>query len=102
MLSPVARYAHAHELALARLRIPHAERQIRPIAQMLDVVYDLGPGVAAASLAKLALIAIQLQNLGTHVSAPLGPPVEPGLAALVDQGPELSQPGRRDTVDHGK
>lgn len=90
----VALLAHADQLPLPGLRIPDAQRQVRPILQVLDVVDDpcppeLPPDIPASD----ALVVIHRQDVRPE-RTPLWPGVKLRLAPLLDQYPQLRQPSR--------
>ena len=91
MLRLVARLAYRFELPLARIRIPYAEGEVWPVAQVLDVMHYHRAAVSVSFFAALAALAvIEPQHLRPH-RAPLRPPVKRLLAALLDKLAELSE-----------
>ena len=63
MFQFVAPFAKAHQLPLPIFLVKYAQRQFRPIPQMLNVMHNPGLSVPASLFAVLALEAIQLQYL---------------------------------------
>ena len=58
----VALLAHADELPLTGVRIVDAQREIRPVSQMLDMMHDARPPILPARFAELALVVVKLEQ----------------------------------------
>ena len=70
----MAPLAHAHQLPLSRLRVPDAQGQVRPVAQVLDVVHNFRCPVPPPLFAALALALVKAQDV-----RPQGKPLRPGI-----------------------
>lgn len=87
----MARLAYRLKLPLARIRIPYAEGEVWPVAQVLDVMHYHRAAVSVSFYTALAALAvIEPQHLRPH-RAPLRPPVKRLLTPLSNQLAELSE-----------
>lgn len=91
MLRLVARLAYRLKLPFARIRIPYAEGEVWPVAQVLDVVHYRRAAVPVPLLSAYpALAMIQPYHFGAH-RPPLRPPVKRLLASLLNKLAELGE-----------
>ena len=74
MLQLVALLAQRLKLTLARIRVKHAQSQVRPLPKVLDVMHDVPLAVTPSRLAVLALVPIQPEDF-----QPQCPPLRPRL-----------------------
>ena len=86
----MAALAHAHQLPLSRLRIPYAQGQVRPVAQVLDVVHTLRGPLSPPLFAALTLTLVKAEHIRPQ-REPLRPGIELGLLPRHDERPELGQ-----------
>ncbi len=86
----MAALAHAHQLPLSRLRIPYAQGQVRPVAQVLDVVHNFRCPVPPPLFAALALALVKVEHIRPK-GEPLRPGIELSLLPRRDERPELGQ-----------
>lgn len=86
----VASLAHAHQLPLSRLRVPDAQGQVRPVAQVLDVVHNLRGPLSPPLFAALTLTLVKAEHIRPQ-REPLRPGIELGLLPRRDERPELGQ-----------
>ncbi len=90
----MAVFADADQLTRSGVRVHDAERQIRPVLEMPDVVDDPGRPVPVLLLpAANALPPVQAEHFRTDCM-PLGPVVKAGFPARLDQCLKLVQPQR--------
>ena len=96
MLLFVTRLANGDKLPRARVRIVDGEREVWPVAQVLDVVDNRPASVAAARLAELALAPVKLEDFLSHavLAVPLAPVVKEVLVPGGDQRAQLLEPRR--------
>ena len=70
----MASLAHAHQLPLSCLRIPDAQGQVWPVAQVLDVVDNPRGPLSPPLFAALTLALVKAQDV-----RPQGKPLRPGI-----------------------
>ena len=95
----MAVFADRDKLTLTCVRIPDAQREIRTVSQMLDVMHDHPcPCCAGTNLslrfAELALAVVQAKNRGPQLSPPLVPRVKLIFAAFGEHLPQLGKTTR--------
>ena len=86
----VASLAHAHQLPLSRLRVPDAQGQVRPVAQVLDVVDNPRGPLSPPLFAALTLALVKAEHIRPQ-GEPLRPGVKLGPLPRRDECPELGQ-----------
>ena len=75
MLQLVALLAQRLKLTLARIRVKHAQSQVRPLPKVLDVMHDVPRAVSPRRLSVLALVPIQTEDFQPE-RPPLGPRIK--------------------------
>ena len=93
----VALLAHADELPLPGLRIPDAQCQVRPILQVLDVVYNHCAAESSGRFASLAFVPVEAKDF-SPACAPFTPAIKAPFLAVLQQSYKFSQPQRRNVV----
>ena len=90
----MAIFADRDKLTLSCVRVPDAQREIRTVSQMLDVMHDHPCSCCAGTnlslrFAELTLAVVQAKNRGPQLSPPLVPGVKLIFAAFSEKLPKL-------------